>query len=99
MNIFIKSFLLSLAGSLVVFSFVFYKSKILPQRLIVHTNPLPMTPIGNGDADSNGVVDFKDLNRIAANWQNKMSGSVDQYQDGKINSLDFTVSAFQLKQK
>jgi len=63
---------------------------------VVHPTPIPAAVIGNGDADASNSVDFGDVKFISGNWDNTAGGSIDQYQDGKVNSLDFAVVADRL---
>ena len=48
-------------------------------------------PIGGGDACGNGGVNIDDLKCVLQNWLAKLTNSVDQFQDGRINALDFSV--------
>jgi hypothetical protein len=76
---------------------VFHKG-IPPSQIytkVVNT-PIPTPQIGNGDADMNNIIDTKDINYILSNWNRSASGSIDQYKDGKVNTLDFVVTAKKL---
>lgn len=63
---------------------------------VVLPTPIPAAVIGNGDADANSSVDYGDIKFISGNWDKTAGGSIDQYQDGKVNSLDFAVVANRL---
>ena len=54
-------------------------------------------PIGGGDACGNGNVNIEDLKCVLQNWLAKLNNSVDQFQDGRINALDFSVVLKSLK--
>lgn len=69
----------------------FSKSSATPQ-----ITPLPPAQIGNGDANTNSMVDFGDIHYISSNWNTTAGGAIDQYKDGKVNSLDFVVVVEQL---
>jgi hypothetical protein len=48
--------------------------------------------LGNGDADGNGIVNPADLKFILQNWSSVPGlSSLDQYSDGKVNALDYSV--------
>ena len=52
------------------------------------------TPIGgNGDACGNGGVNAMDIKCVLNKWLLSLTNFVDQFSDGKINSLDFSVVA------
>lgn len=48
---------------------------------------------GQGDADGNGVVNLADVTGVLTRWLQGLTNTFDQYQNGKINSLDFAVVA------
>jgi hypothetical protein len=59
--------------------------------------PIPTPVLRNGDANSNNLVDFEDVGYISNSWDHSASGSIDQYQDGKINAFDFAVIVTRLQ--
>ena len=46
---------------------------------------------GNGDVNEDTFVTFADVLALFGPWFSADSGPADQYEDGRINSLDFTV--------
>ena len=102
MNVFLKAFVFSFVFFLVllcVISIVQNKSHILqsvPLPTATRITPVPLPFIGNGDADADNRTGFKDVTFISENWNYSAGGTVDQYRDGKVNSLDFAVTALQL---
>lgn len=51
--------------------------------------PIFAQTLGNGDADSNGVVNTTDLKYILNHWW-ATTGTADQWGDGLVNSLDYS---------
>ncbi len=52
-------------------------------------SPTPI--IGNGDANGDGKVDMKDILVEIQNYGKNQGIPLDQYQDGLVNTIDFTV--------
>lgn len=101
MNVLLKAFLISFFFFLGLFAVVYISKYSLNKQAVVSTptaqiTPLPPAQIGNGDANANSLVDFGDVHFISSNWNTTAGGTIDQYKDGKINSLDFGVVAEQL---
>lgn len=46
---------------------------------------------GNGDADGDGTVTLADIVLVVSQWLSSPAGFVDQYPEGKINTLDYAV--------
>ncbi len=46
-------------------------------------------PLVLGDTNGDGVVNINDLKTVLSNWLKDLTGIIDQFPDGKINSLDF----------
>ncbi len=72
-----------------LFSSFSFSSNPLSPRI----TPLPVAVVGNGDANANNLIDFGDVHYVSSNWNTSASGSIDQYKDGKVNTLDFVVVA------
>ncbi|MBF0208086.1 MAG: hypothetical protein HQK53_14505 [Oligoflexia bacterium] len=62
-----------------------------------NTKAIPTPVLKNGDADANNIVNLEDVKIISAYWNQSASGAIDQYQDGKVNVLDFAVTSSKLK--
>lgn len=108
MNIFLKTFLASFAFfTLILFAVLLAGNGINKQAINsspsspsqLQTTPIPSVFVGNGDANVSDSVDFRDVEFISSNWNYSVGGAIDQYQDGKVNSLDFAVVAGKLSRQ
>ncbi|MBI3443632.1 hypothetical protein HY008_03095 [Candidatus Woesebacteria bacterium] len=62
--------------------------------LLLLTNPsTSFAQVPPGDANGDGQVNIADVRYVLTNWLATLAGTVDQYADVKVNSMDFAVVA------
>ncbi|MFA5136637.1 MAG: dockerin type I domain-containing protein [Patescibacteria group bacterium] len=62
--------------------------RILPASTMIQGQP---AVIGSGDANGDGVVNWRDIQAVVEADEIQQQTPADQYEDGKINAFDFTV--------